>query len=524
MKKNIIAINIDGFGARFAAIINAIRISKSMDLEFCFTWESRGGNKDLFHTVEDREKIFDQDFIERYCLDNIDGIQIGNFRDYFTHKENFDYFRSHSTMPFFNSVLKEFKFEYNKELFYKSNVLDFIGFTPKYRQILKDVDEIAKELKGYTAVHIRGGDVIQRDNYNSRISLVFKILPLALLVFLHMQKNSKYLFFIQDECIEVFYKKKYNINSASDFYPKNKIYDRYEKAFFDIILMSKCRGIIAPHSGFSLSASYLSNQDILSYRTLFSSHEITNIIKNYLENDNNDMCAGVSNKHISFEILSLLFYGKNILTQGEYLYWCDKGFQYNPKNSIFILLKIFCLLYYEKFDEAREILLKECFFNEHKFKQTLTAIKTNTHGKIYFDTNTFFLEVKKTNIFKCSNEIEILFFIIFLEHENNFINSFIQQHDCFLFLKMVCEVEIIEKIKEYIKDKCYENLRQALENNISQFDFIFQKSFPTFQARCGTAKDRIHNHLSYKLGQAMIENSKSLLGYIRMPFVLSYIK
>ncbi len=39
-----------------------------------------------------------------------------------------------------------------------------------------------------------------------------------------------------------------------------------------------------------------------------------------------------------------------------------------------------------------------------------------------------------------------------------------------------------------------------------------------------TAKARIQNHLSYKLGQAMITNSKSLLGYIRMPFVLSYIK
>ncbi|HHY1437621.1 TPA: sugar transferase, partial [Campylobacter jejuni] len=34
----------------------------------------------------------------------------------------------------------------------------------------------------------------------------------------------------------------------------------------------------------------------------------------------------------------------------------------------------------------------------------------------------------------------------------------------------------------------------------------------------------IYNHLSYKLGQALIENSKSILGYIRMPYVLSYIK
>ncbi|WP_246023747.1 hypothetical protein [Campylobacter taeniopygiae] len=39
-----------------------------------------------------------------------------------------------------------------------------------------------------------------------------------------------------------------------------------------------------------------------------------------------------------------------------------------------------------------------------------------------------------------------------------------------------------------------------------------------------SAKARIQNQLSYKLGQAMIENSKSILGYIRMPYVLSYIK
>ncbi|WP_180379159.1 hypothetical protein [Campylobacter lanienae] len=39
-----------------------------------------------------------------------------------------------------------------------------------------------------------------------------------------------------------------------------------------------------------------------------------------------------------------------------------------------------------------------------------------------------------------------------------------------------------------------------------------------------TAKSRIKNQLSYKLGQAMIANSKSLWGYIRMPYILSYIK
>ncbi|MCH5322253.1 MAG: hypothetical protein J1E31_01555 [Helicobacter sp.] len=36
----------------------------------------------------------------------------------------------------------------------------------------------------------------------------------------------------------------------------------------------------------------------------------------------------------------------------------------------------------------------------------------------------------------------------------------------------------------------------------------------------GTATQRIHNHLSYKLGQIMIRNSKSFFGFIKMPYLL----
>ncbi|ECP7393659.1 hypothetical protein FUZ83_02270, partial [Campylobacter coli] len=65
-----------------------------------------------------------------------------------------------------------------------------------------------------------------------------------------------------------------------------------------------------------------------------------------------------------------------------------------------------------------------------------------------------------------------------------------------------------------------------LQNNIqeksTQLNQIQSKL--SFQTKYGTAKTRIQNQLSYKLGQAMIVNSKSFLGYIRMPFALSYIK
>ncbi|HEH4983419.1 TPA: hypothetical protein SHD19_000800 [Campylobacter coli] len=42
----------------------------------------------------------------------------------------------------------------------------------------------------------------------------------------------------------------------------------------------------------------------------------------------------------------------------------------------------------------------------------------------------------------------------------------------------------------------------------------------TFYSKYGTAKARIQNQLSYKLGQAMIINSKTLVGYLIMPMIL----
>ncbi|MGH2267798.1 hypothetical protein [Campylobacter taeniopygiae] len=80
-----------------------------------------------------------------------------------------------------------------------------------------------------------------------------------------------------------------------------------------------------------------------------------------------------------------------------------------------------------------------------------------------------------------------------------------QEYDCNYFLTFLTEWFYF--INDY-------------KNRIS-----IQESTPNVNdSEFGTAKARIQNQLSYKLGQAMMENSKSILGYIRMPYVLSYIK
>ncbi|EOD6367830.1 alpha-2,3-sialyltransferase, partial [Campylobacter jejuni] len=55
------------------------------------------------------------------------------------------------------------------------------------------------------------------------------------------------------------------------------------------------------------------------------------------------------------------------------------------------------------------------------------------------------------------------------------------------------------------------NLNKTLEN---------KENLLNFQNNYGKAKARIQNQLSYKLGQALIINSKSVLGYLSLPFII----
>ncbi|HFZ5149476.1 TPA: alpha-2,3-sialyltransferase, partial [Campylobacter jejuni] len=88
------------------------------------------------------------------------------------------------------------------------------------------------------------------------------------------------------------------------------------------------------------------------------------------------------------------------------------------------------------------------------------------------------------------------------------------------------------KEKLFLKNKEIEKLRlsqfkKSKEIN-SQNNIILQQTNQihnlnktlNFQNNYGKAKTRIQNQLSYKLGQALILNSKSVLGYLSLPFII----
>ncbi len=80
--------------------------------------------------------------------------------------------------------------------------------------------------------------------------------------------------------------------------------------------------------------------------------------------------------------------------------------------------------------------------------------------------------------------------------------------------------DIVKTKNQLITNKTtqIQNLNQAIKNK----DELIQNTnnLLSFQTKYGTAKTRIQNQLSYKLGQAMILNSKSILGYLIMPMAL----
>ncbi|MCZ0771909.1 alpha-2,3-sialyltransferase [Campylobacter hepaticus] len=68
------------------------------------------------------------------------------------------------------------------------------------------------------------------------------------------------------------------------------------------------------------------------------------------------------------------------------------------------------------------------------------------------------------------------------------------------------------------KNNQIHNLNETLQTNNEIL--ITKENLLYFQTQHGTAKQRIQNQLSYKLGQAMIINSKNVLNYILLPFIL----
>ena len=181
----------------------------------------------------------------------------------------------------------------------------------------------------------------------------------------------------------------------------------------------------------------------------------------------------------------------------------DKSLKFMPKKEIY-------KAYIEYFEESNEWLRKEFFSHKESLfpKRDLSLYEENYYLK----------EIKAEHLDKIAN-----FIVDFSKDRKRMLDSkdkellSLNEKNHNLNNESSNKNKDISRLKS-LNSELINSLNQALsklDENSKHLSFL--KNF-------GTAKQRIHSHLAYKLGQAMIENSKSIKGYIRMPYVLSYIK
>lgn len=249
----------------------------------------------------------------------------------------------------------------------------------------------------------------------------------------------------------------------------------------------------------------------------------------YLKNDSPDPCdikwGRLHINNLTFEefILSLQDeeFKEEILSKNhfsfQYKYLCDK----NMNILVNFIGK------FEKLDNDFKKIL-----NILRRKDSLVHINKSKHlnYRDYYNSQTYKIirEIYRDDfeIFDYDLEDKKYFNIpqnIYLNNlESKILNKNINLDS--LRLKKSFQIQNLNQTIETKNKTIQENLSQI--NNLNQTIETKNKTIQNkddllnFQAQYGTAKSRIQNQLSYKLGQTMIVNSKSFLGCLLMPVIL----
>ncbi|EHQ1314106.1 hypothetical protein N4120_000871 [Campylobacter coli] len=204
--------------------------------------------------------------------------------------------------------------------------------------------------------------------------------------------------------------------------------------------------------------------------------------------------------------------------------------------------------YIDYFEESNEWVRKEFFPHKERLfsKKDLTDYKENYELKEmkpeYWDKiaefiadivstknqniadKTIIIQNKDKVIVNQTNQIKSLqttlkdnkAHLIQAQNLNNTLNKTIQEKDIIINSNTNQIDQLQNNIKEKIKQ--LHILQNSIQEKSTQLNQLQSKL--SFQTQYGTAKSRIQNQLSYKLGQTMIINSKNIFGILFMPICI----
>ncbi len=480
----IIAARSDGIGARMIALLNNIYLANLLGerTKFGFVWKNDflsnnlnplrnkneiEGNKIAGLGLEGEEAIFTQEFIQQFSYTNSLGVYNGSYPRGNNLQEFLQLSIEATTTKdcFFLSIptpLYEI-FKEIQECEYRKGlreIWDTLAFIPKLKNIINAAKNIALQNQDFVAIHIRSGDVIFVPEYRNNLDRMFA----------HTLPLE-----LAIACIEVELKTNHKVVLFSDDFSSMEVLLEYFKG----------------------------EQNLYS---------ISSLIPDDFHLNNTE--------RVFFEITFMSFADK-IYTSKTSVY--ARLSHYIGDNSVLINT-------YEVFDKQTQYqLLQQYTITPHRFQRALSNLYSFLlSGDLSLDYN-----IQQTHIKACmeADKENLLYKMLYIDllletkryyQANESLEDIINNHHS-SFITMLSQPNHTAQREKYLKISFeYHNIA-AIALALKHLNIQTSNKVPIPPKPLG-ASSRIKSHLSYKLGEAMILNSKSLLGYIRMPYVLSYIK
>ncbi|XAK33081.1 hypothetical protein AAID92_01745 [Campylobacter coli] len=267
--------------------------------------------------------------------------------------------------------------------------------------------------------------------------------------------------------------------------------DEMEQTFFDFVLMTKSKKIINPSlSTYSELAALVGNIPIFAINEIFSFEKIYEILSNNLELNIHPLQKSAS-KAYQFFVANKL--NVDIKTKKEIL---TKALVYD-NNSVYRIMYLDLLFSDLNICEA-EIYLENNLTKTKIHQDFFQVLFSRFPGNINFEYERYFSQ------FICNGNEKFPYISYvaakIFEFQKRYKEAF-----------QYCQYALDKNPNNYLFLSFADSLEKIVNKN-SKIDVFVNKKIG--------AVDIVKNKLSYKLGQAMIENSKSIKGYIIMPFVL----
>ena len=516
--KIIVANRFDGLGERLIAILNALYLSDVCGVNFKFIWnhmdefdENIGKGKNIiFPSVPTKEYFFESGFIEKFFFYDYKESYFNHELWWYKNRSIKDaiknLFDSKEVIQCNLAVPIDTWYNDIEPLEYRNcmrKIWNSLPFSRDINEAIHYANEISKKLGNFSALHIRGGDIVYRSDI--LYLLTSTALPVHLAIEVIKSCDDKVVIMgndigLSDELKARLNGKSENIFVAHEFF-KQKNFSATQKAIFDIVLMSLCKKLyFSGHSGFSNLSYLIGSCQAMRVYDMYSTSERYSIIAKNMEEYQFD------SYHQSFSLMYLYTYGRELnFPLDVQLETIQKAM--NLRNDAFVYKVFFVdiLLNQMRYEDA-ENWISISIIDKGKINLFLKDLLYEIHGVagdyLYYFAFTSYFKINNTEKYPILFSIGCFVAYKLIKHNNRVVMS---DMEFFLFEKL----NNIELVKNCDFIECKDDI-------INTLLVYFVKHFKKDLAQTA----RIQNHLSYKLGQALIINSKSILGYLSLPFII----